>query len=74
MSSKEPLAWFRLESPDKLDAFKSMIEPSRFEGAGVDGRTGDFEAFANFSSKKTMESFDKKLRKLGLGELVDFVF
>jgi hypothetical protein len=68
----EPLAWFALESEDHLEAFKQLV--AKYVGCGTDKRTGVFEAYATFSSKKTMESCAKKLRQLRIGELVGFVF
>ena len=70
----EPLAWFYVRSEEALAVVKAMVEPQRFEGSGVDKQTGEIEAFVTFLSKKSMETFDKKLRKLRLGELTGFVF
>lgn len=70
----EPLAWFYVRSEEALGAVRTMVDSTRFEGSGVDARTGDIEAFITFPSKKTMDSFDKKLKTLRLGELVGFVF
>ena len=68
----EPLAWFALDSEDHLEVFKKLV--GEYVGCGTDTRTGTFEAFATFSSKKTMDTCAKKLRHLGIGDLVGFVF
>ena len=70
----EPLAWFALESEDHLEAFKKLLlTPESYVGCGTDKRTDVFEAYATFSSKKTMDTCAKRLRQLRLGELVGFV-
>ena len=74
LTMTEPLAWFYVHSEDALGIVTTMVDSTQFEGSGIDTRTGNIEAFVTFSSKKAMESFDKKLRKLRLGELLGFVF
>jgi hypothetical protein len=69
----EPLAWFALYSDAALETFKSLKQLKTYEGHGID-ISGTIEAYATFSSKKTMESVDKYLRKQRVGELTGFVF
>ena len=69
----QPLAWFWLEKEAYVETFKALAarEGHAFEGWGIDS-SGVVEAYAVFKSKKTMDSFDKKICRLRLGGLAGF--
>jgi len=71
MTPKPVLAWFRLEdvAPETFHA-RVVDAGATYEGAGVDRRTGDVEAYAVFPSKARCEAFARRSRGCTLLDMV----
>jgi hypothetical protein len=70
----EPLAWFELYDESCVERFKRLVESEHAVYEGHGEKFGDIEGYAIFKSRKKMESFAAKMKKLKIGQLLGFVF